>query len=119
MNLIRNLSTLILFFGILMMTFYISRSYQIDLEKKHGSTKQTLYNQYLKKENELPSDKPSKVFGRMFSQPTVWMGYSDPDTKNMENNNYYTAQTGRNNNSLDSIFSAFSPTSNFKDVENT
>ena len=69
MILIRNLSALILFFGIIMMTFYISRSYNFNLERKEE--KISVNDAYL---NEI-SKRPTKIFKNMFDQPTVWMGY--------------------------------------------
>lgn len=113
MILIRNLSALILFFGIIMMTFYISRSYNFNFESKEK--KISLNDKYL---NEL-SKRPSKIFKNMFEQPTVWMGYADNDTKDSKyDQNYYTTVTGKNTNSLDSIFSDFNPNNSYKDIDN-
>ena len=90
MNIIRNLSVLILFFGIIIMTVYITKSYgnrfnnQI-MRKARLDIKKKEMNKLLKKHN---SERPSKVFGNMFSEPTVWMGYSDQDTINKDISTY-------------------------------
>lgn len=90
MNIIRNLSVLILFFGIIIMTVYITKSYgnRLDgqimrnarLDEKKRKMEKLLKNH--------KSKRPSKVFGNMFLEPTVWMGYSDQDTINSKINNY-------------------------------
>jgi hypothetical protein len=81
MNLIRNFSILILFFGIILMTIYITKSYAYSIEDKLQEYKELQkkkiaeYN--IRREN---STKPSKMFDKMFKEPTVWMGNSDPYT---------------------------------------
>tara|TARA_B100001287_G_C22615852_1_gene497519 strand:+ start:15 stop:314 length:300 start_codon:yes stop_codon:yes gene_type:complete len=87
MNLIRNFSVLILFFGIILLTIYITKSYSLPIDNKIKQYKEDQAKQDLedniRKEN---STKPSKMFSRMFSEPTVWMGNSDPDTITRNNN---------------------------------
>ena len=82
MNIIRNLSVLILFFGIIIMTIYITKSYTYKIEdslvkQAKLDNKKREMDMLLKKHN---SKRPSKIFGNMFTEPTVWMGYSDQDT---------------------------------------
>lgn len=82
MNIIRNLSVLILFFGIIIMTVYITKSYTYRIEdsivrKAKLDNKKREMDMLLKKHN---SKRPTKIFGNMFEEPTVWMGYSDQDT---------------------------------------
>ena len=88
MNIIRNLSVLILFFGIIIMTVYITKSYTYKIE--HGVVRQAkLDNRKRELTDQLKKHdgtRPSKIFGNMFLEPTVWMGYSDPNTidKNLQ-----------------------------------
>lgn len=88
MNIIRNISILILFFGIILMTIYITKSYSYDIDEKIKQFKRIQMMENKKEEIEAQirkenSTKPSKIFDKMFSEPTVWMGYSDPNTINM------------------------------------
>lgn len=87
MNLVRNFSILVLFFGIILMTIYITKSYAYSIDDKlkeyKESQKQKEIEDNIRKENSL---KPSKMFSKMFSEPTVWMGNSDPDTIERNNN---------------------------------
>tara|TARA_B100000161_G_C33538959_1_gene409720 strand:+ start:825 stop:1124 length:300 start_codon:yes stop_codon:yes gene_type:complete len=87
MNIIRSISVLILFFGIIILTIYITRSYTLDQNLKSAPKKQTIHDIYLKKK----SERPSKVFDKMFTDSSVWMGYTDTDIKNAPNSmNYYS-----------------------------
>lgn len=87
MNLVRNFSILILFFGIILMTIYITKSYAYSIEDKlqdyKDIQKKKEIEDNIRREN---STKPSKMFSKMFSEPTVWMGNSDPDTITRNNN---------------------------------
>ena len=82
MNIVRNISVLILLFGIIIMTVYITKSYTYNIEDsivykaKLENKKREMEN----KINEHNSKRPSKIFGNMFEEPSVWMGYSDQDT---------------------------------------
>ena len=98
MNIIRNLSVLILFFGIIIMTVYITKSYTYKIEdsivhQARLNNKKREMEDLLKKHN---SKRPSKIFGNMFTEPTVWMGYSDQDTIN-KNISTYKPIEDRNN----------------------
>lgn len=88
MNIIRSVSVLILFFGIIIMTVYVTRSYSMNesnfIKAKRKPTINEIYSKY-------ESKKPSKVFGKMFTDSTVWMGYSDKDVKDSKNVNYYSS----------------------------
>lgn len=87
MNLIRNFSVLILFFGIIIMTIYITKSYSFSIDDKLQEYKDIMKNKEIqnniRKEN---STTPSKNFSNMFSEPTVWMGNTNPDTITRNNN---------------------------------
>lgn len=94
MNLIRNFSILVLFFGIILMTIYITKSYAYSIEDKLQEYKE------LKKKKEIEdnirrenSTKPSKMFSKMFKEPTVWMGNSDPDTISRNDNKKNLSET--------------------------
>ena len=83
MNIIRSLSILILFFGLIILTVYITRSYTLhENTKKEVIQKASLYDLYMKKR----SERPTAVLGKMFTDSSVWMGYTDPDVKNMPKN---------------------------------
>ena len=88
MNIIRSMSVLILFFGIIILTIYITRSYTLDENLKVTPKKQTIHDIYLKKK----SERPSKVFDKMFTDSSVWMGYTDTDIKNAPNSMSYYSQ---------------------------
>ena len=63
------------------MTIYITKTYSYSIEDKIQNYKEQQkikdIKDNIRKEN---STKPSKMFSRMFSEPTVWMGNSDQDT---------------------------------------
>lgn len=82
MKLIRNISVLILFFGIIILTIYMTKSYNFKIEDS-VIHKSKLDMEKKKLENELNkhySKRPTKMFSKMFENSTPWMGYSDPDT---------------------------------------
>ena len=60
------------------MTFYLSKTYSLDFYKKYERKKMITTNQLYNIEK---NKKPSKIFGKMFEQPSVWMGYTDENTK--------------------------------------
>ena len=83
MNIIRTVSVLILFFGLIILTVYVTRSYTLHDNTQTEVKKQlSLYDLYMKER----SKKPSQVFKNMFTDSSVWMGYTDPDVKNMPKN---------------------------------
>ena len=91
MKIIRNISILILFFGLIILTIYITRSYNYRIEDTiiHKS-KLEMEKRRLQSENDSRNNgKPSVLFSNMFEKSTPWMGYSDPDTitKNISDSN--------------------------------
>ena len=98
MNIIRSVSVLILFFGILLMTDYVTRSYSMNesnfIKTKRKPTMNEIYSKY-------ESEKPSKVFGKMFTESSVWMGYTDNDVKDSKNVNYYSLFNPKKYSSVD------------------
>ena len=75
-HLLYNISIILIILGIIMLTNSVS----IATAKNNFSCK--------KKKNIKPISKdiPSKVFDNMFDNPSVWMGYSDPDSKEFKLN---------------------------------
>ena len=71
-HLLYNFSIIMIILGIVFLTKSITEaSFKCDLSN-------------LTKENNKPKiikDVPSKVFDKMFDSPSVWMGYSDFDSK--------------------------------------
>tara|TARA_B110000908_G_scaffold171759_1_gene235753 strand:+ start:2116 stop:2352 length:237 start_codon:yes stop_codon:yes gene_type:complete len=68
-HLLYNFSVIIIILGIILLTNSIS------IVNNKSACKNTNNIKPLKK------DIPSKVFDNMFDQPSVWMGYSDSDSK--------------------------------------
>jgi len=64
MEIIRNFSILILFFGIILLTVYLTKSYYIK-------------NDFIKREENIKKDEdvflPSKQFASMFNDPSVYI----------------------------------------------
>ena len=86
MNIIKSISLLILFFGLIILTIYLTRSYTLNenFVKKRKSIKD-LYNQEKLK-------RPTTVFKKMFTDSSVWMGFTDSDVKNAPDNLTYYDQ---------------------------
>ena len=81
------------------MTVYITKSYTFKIEdsmvrQAKLDNKKREMEDLLKKHN---SKRPSKIFGNMFSEPTVWMGYSDQDTIDKNISTYSTIEDRNNN----------------------
>tara|TARA_B100000768_G_scaffold181141_1_gene203031 strand:+ start:3590 stop:3844 length:255 start_codon:yes stop_codon:yes gene_type:complete len=76
-HLLYNISVIIIIVGIIFLTNSLSNI--------------NCTNNYYKKINKVNrykssiiKDYPSKVFSKMFDSPSVWMGYSDSDSKEFE-----------------------------------
>ena len=68
-----------MFFGIILLTINLTKSYNKCPAYKQGGT-------LLAEEPErLDQERPSKIYDRMFNRPDVWMGYADFDTKETNN----------------------------------
>ena len=81
------------------MTDYITKAYTYKIEDSIDSQAK-LTNKRREMENLLKkhdSKRPSKIFGNMFSEPTVWMGYSDQDTIDKNISTYSTVEDRNNN----------------------
>jgi len=73
-HIIHNISIILIFFGIIMLTINLTKSYNkcpVIITSQEQKTIQNTDNQ----------DRPSKFFDKMFNQSDVWMGYADFDTK--------------------------------------
>jgi len=78
-HIIHNISIILMFFGIILLTINLTKSYNKCPAYKPGGT-------YVREEPEkLDQERPSKIYNRMFNRPDVWMGYADFDTKNNSN----------------------------------
>jgi hypothetical protein len=78
-HIVHNISIIIIFFGIILLTINLTKSYN-----KCPVYKQS--NNILVDESErLDQERPSKIYDRMFNRPEVWMGYADFDTKTSNN----------------------------------
>lgn len=71
-HLLNNIAIIIILFGIILFTKTIAESNKMC---NCSNTMSNIPDEPLKK------DFPSKVFNNMFSQPSVWMGYADFDSK--------------------------------------
>jgi hypothetical protein len=77
--LIYNISLLILFSGIIMMTVYITRA---TTNNFMTSEQKLLMNQNLRRKEPVANIydyRVSEAYEKMFSQPSIWLGYQDFD----------------------------------------
>lgn len=73
-HLLYNFSILLIIFGIIFLTKSVTEaSIKCDYKSKNNDNKPRIIK-----------DLPSKVFDKMFDSPSVWMGYSDLDSKQFE-----------------------------------
>lgn len=78
-HILHNISLIILFLGIIVMTVYITKA------SSNGFL--TFEQQLIEKQNRLRRRNPisiydyrvSKEYKKMFSQPSIWLGYQDFD----------------------------------------
>ena len=73
-HIIHNISIILIFFGIILLTINLTKSYNkcpIIINEKQQTTQNNIYQ-----------ERPSKMYDKMFSQPELWMGYADFDIKN-------------------------------------
>ncbi len=78
-HIIHNISIVLIFFGIILLTHNLTKSYMNTNYPVQQDD--TVVNQ-----NTINQDRPSKIFNKMFNLPDVWMGYADFDTKNFTKN---------------------------------
>jgi len=65
-----------LLIGIIMLTYYLTKAYT---PNKMINLKQDEPNEY----EEAYNMRPSKVFKKMFNEPSIWQGYQTFDTSNL------------------------------------
>ena len=73
-HIIHNISIILIFFGIILLTINLTKSYNncpIIINEKQQINQNNIYQ-----------ERPSKMYDKMFSQPELWMGYADFDIKN-------------------------------------
>lgn len=77
------------------MTYYLTKTYSLNFYNDHEKPKKMTTNELY---NQIRHSNPTKIFGKMFEEPSVWMGYTDEDTKdfyfgsdNMNNTKYYSS----------------------------
>jgi len=73
-HIIHNISVILIFIGIILLT--------INLTKSYNQCPVPVINKQEINQNTINQDRPSKIYKAMFSNPDVWMGYADFDTKN-------------------------------------
>jgi len=78
-NVIHNISVLLIFFGAILLTYNLTKTYN----KCPIVEKENIPKEFKQKLNQ---ERPSEIYNRMFSKPDVWMGYADMDTKAVQNN---------------------------------
>lgn len=77
MEILRNISILILFFGIILLTIYLTKSYNKPIVLEEDNLDKKIETELDKHYSKLPS----KRFSNMFENPSLWMGYADIDSK--------------------------------------
>jgi hypothetical protein len=72
-HIIHNISIVFMFFGIILLTYNLTKTYnQCPVVMSKQTTQQV---------SSLESERPSRIFNKMFKLPDVWMGYADFNTK--------------------------------------
>lgn len=72
-HIIHNISIVFMFFGIILLTYNLTKTYnQCPNTQPKSESKQNF---------SLESERPSRIFNKMFKLPDVWMGYADFNTK--------------------------------------
>jgi len=88
-HVIHNISIIFIFFGIILLTYNLTKSYNKSnkskvIQKKEYNDDNQEYqdnNKEYQDNNQEYQDKPSVIYNKMFTSPDVWMGYADLDTK--------------------------------------
>ena len=75
-HIIHNISIIFIFFGIILLTYNLSKSY--------NKCNNIIHEKSVINQNNINQDRPSKIFNKMFDSPEIWMGYADFDTKNFK-----------------------------------
>ena len=78
-HIIYNISIMLIFFGVILLTYNLTKSYNKCTIKSNNNNKSDNSQQILNQDN------PSQIFSKMFEQSDVWMGYADFDVKEIQN----------------------------------
>lgn len=87
MNIIKNISVLFLFFGIIILTIYITKSYGHKIDETYQTKRKLSLNDLYQK---YQSNRPNQMFNNMFENPSIWMGYTDDNSKNFNDKDFYS-----------------------------
>ena len=77
MGLLSGLAIVIIIVGLIFLTFILTKRHYVI-----SNTNSTVLHPVEKEK--MYRDRPSKVFNKMFTQPDIWMGYADLDTKSFQ-----------------------------------
>jgi len=78
-NIIHNISVILILFGIILLTYNLTKSYS-----KCTIIKQ---NEMTDGKQILNQERPGEIYQNMFRQNDVWMGYADFNARNQSNTN--------------------------------
>jgi len=78
-NIIHNISVILILFGIILLTYNLTKSYS-----KCTIIKQ---NEMTDGKQILNQERPAEIYQSMFRQNDVWMGYADFNVRNQSNTN--------------------------------
>jgi hypothetical protein len=86
-HIIHNISIILIFLGIILLTHNLTKSYNKNLNKnQYDDLNKNQYdlnkNQYDLNKNQ---DEPSNIYKDMFNNADTWMGYADNYTKAFQN----------------------------------
>ena len=78
-NIIHNISVILILFGIILLTYNLTKSYN-----KCAIVKQ---NEMTDGKQLLDQERPTQIYQKMFRDNDIWMGYADFNIKNESNTN--------------------------------
>lgn len=95
-HILYNLSLLILMVGIILLTVYVTKASGNGFKTTQEIllSNENAPNKNLTQSDSVYDFRPSKLYNGMFSQPSVWFGYSDFDESNLMDKIY--VKTTRN-----------------------
>jgi hypothetical protein len=79
---LNNISIILLFCGIIFMSIYLTKAISNELLLQQNSNKMSI------DENTIYDIKPSKVYNKMFSNPSIGFGYNEFDDKDITDKIY-------------------------------
>ena len=78
-HILYNISILILGFGIILMTVYITKATNKQF-KNNQNNQNRQYQTGIAETGDIYDSRPSKTYSKMFSQPSLWLGYQEFDS---------------------------------------